>query len=238
MARYKKPYIRKLGKRGDITIWIVDGAFIRKNLDEEFNNMGQHYRFDFIPEAEFWIESESNHDESRFFIDHLLVEYNLMKKGMPYNKALTLAEKAEKKERHRAAYRSNMHHKFLGMGHAKPDPASVHDRLWKKLGSGIKVYIVNGKKVRDWFDIEFTEGGHHEVYDYVPEGEVWIDDAITPKERPFILLHEMHELKLMEKGVKYEKAHEECSNLEEYYRHHPGNLKSALAAEEAISQKD
>ncbi len=238
MARYKKPYVRKFGTRGDITIWVVDGSFVRKNLDEEFSNYGQHYHYDFIPEDEFWIEKESSHDESRFFIDHLLVEYNAMKKGVSYKKALTLAEKTEKKERHRADYRRNGKHKFLGLGHAKPPPASVHDRLWKKFESGIKVYIVNGKKVRDHFDIEFTEGGHHEVYGYVPEGEVWIDDGIPPSERPFILLHEMHELKLMEKGVSYEKAHEECSSLEEYYRHHPKELKGALAAEERISQKD
>jgi len=238
MSRYKKPYIRKYGQRSSFQVWVVDGEFIRRNLDEEFNNFGQHYRFDFIPEDEFWIEKESNHDESRFFIDHLMVEYNLMKKGVSYNKALAAAEKVEKKERHRASYMRNGKHKFPGLGRSRPDPMSVHERLWKKLESGLRVYIVNGKKVRDHFDIEFTEGGHHEVYDYVPGGELWIDDAIQAQERPFILLHEMHELKLMEKGVSYDKAHEECSSLEEYYRHHPKDLKSALAAEERISMKD
>ena len=237
MGSYKKPYIRKYGKMDNIQIWVVDGEFIRRNLEEEFNNFGQHYQFHFIPEKEFWIEQESAHDESRFFIDHLLVEYNAMKNGASYKKALSLAEKREKKERHRAVYQHNHKRKFLGMGTSKPDPKSVHERLWKRFESGLKVYIVNGKKVRDYFDIEFTEGGHHEVYDYVPEGEVWIDDAILMRERPFILLHEMHELKLMEKGVSYDKAHEECSSLEEYYRHHPSELKYALAAEERISMK-
>ena len=237
-TKSKPPYIKKYGERGDIQIWIVEGAFIRKNLDEEFNNMGQHYHFDFIPENEFWIESESEHDESRFYIDHLAVEYELIKKGMPYKKALTRAEKAEKKERHRASYRSNQKNKILGIVKAKADPVTVHERLWKKFESGVKVYIVNGKKVRNSFDIEFTEGGHHEVYDYVPEGEVWIDGAIKPEGRPFILLHEMHELKLMEMWVAYDKAHEECSSLEEYYRHHPTKIQDTLAAEERISMKD
>ncbi len=237
MSRYKKPYIRKYGERGDIVIWVVDGEFIRRNLDEEFSNYGQHYHYDFIPKNEFWIEKESDHDESRYFIDHLQVEYDLMKKGVSYNKALSAAEKVEKNERHRAGYK-NGKYGLLGLGKRKPDPKSVHERLWKKLESGLKVYIVNGKKVRSDFDIEFTEGGHHEVYDYVPEGEVWIDDAVTPKERPFILLHETHELRLMEGGMKYDKAHTECSQLESYYRHHPKELKSALQAEEAVSKKD
>ncbi len=238
MSRYKKPYIRKYGERGDNLIWVVDGEFIRRNLDEEFSNYGQHYHYDFIPKNEFWIERESDHDESRYFLDHLQTEYDLMKKGVSYKKALDAAEKVEIKERHRANSSKNGKHKFLGLGKRKPDPKSVHERLWKKMESGLKVYIVNGKKVRSAFDIEFTEGGHHEVYDYVPEGEVWIDDGIQPQERPFILLHEMHELKLMEKGVSYDKAHEECSSLEEYYRHHPKGLRSALEAEERISMKD
>ncbi len=237
-GKRKEPYLNKIGERDDITIWRVDGAFIRKNLDEEFNNFGQHYRFNFIPENEFWIEKETGHDETSFFIDHLLVEHRLMKDGVPYNKALTAAEKVEKKERHRAESSKDHKHKFLGMGQKKPDPRSMHERMWRKMPSGVKVWIVNGKRVRSDFDIEFTEGGHHEVYGYVPEGEVWIDDAVPPKERSFILLHETHELRLMEMGLKYDKAHAECSRIESYYRHHPKELKGALKENEETSVKD
>ena len=42
-------------------------------LDEEFTNFGQHYRFNCIPENEFWLENEATPDERRFFIDHLLL---------------------------------------------------------------------------------------------------------------------------------------------------------------------
>jgi hypothetical protein len=69
----------------------------------------------------------------------------------------------------------------------------VHERLWKDLESGIKVWIMNGRLVRSVFDIDFTEGGHDYVYEFVPANEVWIDDAVEEPERPFVLLHELHD---------------------------------------------
>ena len=39
------PYIKKVEQRGDLQIWIVDGAYIRSRIDEEFTNYGQHYMY-------------------------------------------------------------------------------------------------------------------------------------------------------------------------------------------------
>ena len=69
----------------------------------------------------------------------------------------------------------------------------MHERLWKQLENAVSVWIVNGRLVRSVFDIDFTAGGHDHVYEFVPRGEVWIDDAIVEKERGFVLLHELHE---------------------------------------------
>ena len=52
----KPPYLNKVGARGSITIWIVDGTYVRTHMDEEFTNYGQHFAFRFIPENEFWID--------------------------------------------------------------------------------------------------------------------------------------------------------------------------------------
>lgn len=93
------PYLEKVGQRGPIAVWIVDGSYVRKNLDEEFTNFGQHYRFSFIPENEFWIDRETAQDEQQFFIDHLLIEHRLMKKGTPYVKALEIADRKERAEK-------------------------------------------------------------------------------------------------------------------------------------------
>ena len=80
-------------------------------------------------------------------------------------------------------------------------------------------------------DIDFTEGGHDYVYEFVPENEVWIDDDIAEKERGYVLLHELHERNRMARGWLYNKAHAESSRLEYRCRHHPEELHEALAAE-------
>jgi hypothetical protein len=223
----KQPYLRKVDRRGDITVWIVDGSYIRGHLDEEFTNFGQHYRFPYIPDREFWIDLEAEHDERTFFIDHLLAEHRLMAQGMPYEKAIVAADLEERKERRRAGDIA----KATRHGRQLPDGCAAHDRLWKKLENGVSVWIVNGRFVRSVFDIDFTAGGHDHVYEFVPAGEVWIDDAITEKERGFVLLHELHERNRMESGVPYSQAHAESSHIEFGCRHHPDELHDALAAE-------
>ncbi len=222
------PYIRKFDTRGDIEIWLVDGNYIRGHLDEEFTDFGQHYRYSFIPEKEFWLDVGVGHKERKFFIDHLLVEYRLMKKGVRYNKAVKKADRAEQKERGRSGDGGRATHH----GRRSRDGQSVHRRLWKELGHGVCVWIVNGRRVRSVFDTDFTEGGHDQVYKFVPEGEIWIDDAVVEQERGFVLLHELHERNLMAQGMSYDKAHAQSSRLEVRCRHHPDKLDDALAAEE------
>src|SRR5450756_2429064 len=156
----KLPYLQKDETRGDYQVWIVDGAYIRGHIDEEFTNFGQHYRYSYIPVKEFWIDKEAEHDERRFFIDHLLVEHDLMAKGATYADAITQADHVERKERRRAGDVR----KIENQGNRLPDASKVHESLWKKLENGISVWIVNGRLVRSAFDIDFTAGGHDHVY--------------------------------------------------------------------------
>src|SRR5512136_1605671 len=117
----KPPYLSRIDQRGDYVVWIVDGEYIRGAIDEEFTNFGQHYRYPYIPEKELWIDQEAEHDERSFFIDHLLVEHDLMAKGMPYGDALTRADVVERKERRRAGDVRKVTHG----GHSLPDPSLV-----------------------------------------------------------------------------------------------------------------
>jgi hypothetical protein len=131
-SKLKLPYLEKIDERGNLQVWIVDGSYIRTHIDEEFTNFGQHYSFACIPKNKFWIDREAKNDERRFFIDHLLVEHRLMEKGVPYDKALVEADKAERRERCRAGdVRRLTHH-----GKELPDGKEVHERLWKKTGKG------------------------------------------------------------------------------------------------------
>jgi hypothetical protein len=223
----KLPYLKLDDSRGDYQVWIVDGAYIRGHMDEEFTNFGQHYRYPYIPDKEFWIDREAEHDESKFFIDHLLVEHDLMAKGMSYGDALTEADKVERRERRRAGDVSKVTH----AGKSLPDVSLIRERLWKELENGVQVWVVNGRLVRSTFDIDFTAGGHDHVYEFVPRGEVWIDDAIQEPERGYVLIHELHERNRMAKGMPYSRAHNESSRLEFRCRHHPDELHDALAAE-------
>ena len=68
----KPPYVRKIQELGPTAVWTVDGAYVRGHVDEEFTNFGQHYRYPYIPEDEFWIDREAGEDEHRFFVEHLL----------------------------------------------------------------------------------------------------------------------------------------------------------------------
>jgi len=224
--KLKPPYLEKIGERGKIKIWVVDGMYVRAHLDEEFTNYGQHHAFDCIPDNEFWLDKEAASDEQKFFIDHLLAEHRLMEKGLPYDDALEAADRVEMAERKKAGDVKKLTH-----GGKLPDPKKVHVRLWKKLESGLAVWIADGRLVRSVFDDDFTEGGHDYVYEFVPEGEVWIDNDLDEIERPYALLHELHERNLMAKGWPYTKAHEDSSKLEYYYRHHPNELHMGLAKE-------
>ncbi len=222
----KPPYLSKAGQRGVITVWTVDGTYIRTHIDEEFTNYGQHFAFRFIPRNEFWIDREGEPDEIQFFIAHLLVERRLMARGTAYDDALAAADKAERKERKKAGDVAK-----LTAGGTLPDPARVHVTLWKHLASGVSVWIIDGRLVRSVFDVDFTEGGHDHVYEFVPQNEVWIDNDLEGAERPYVLLHELHERNLMAKGWDYDRAHEDSSRLESRCRHNPGELHSALARE-------
>jgi hypothetical protein len=227
VAPLKPAYIEKIDERGNLQVWIVDGAYIRSHIDEEFVNFGQHYRYPYIPVNELWIDREAEHNERRFFIDHLLVEHRLMAGGMPYDEAIVKADQTERKERRRAGDVAKLTHH----GKQLPDGKDVHERLWQKLKTGISVWIVNGRMVRSVFDIDFTEGGHDYVYEFVPENEVWIDDAIVEAERGYVLLHELHERNQMAKGLPYDTAHDESSHLEYHCRHHPDELHDKLVDE-------
>jgi len=222
----RRPYIERIYNRRGVEAWLVDGSYIRKNIDEEFSNFGHSGSSDAIPKNEIWIDQESDADEHRFFLAHAALERRLMLAGKDYDAARRQANKMERKMRVAAGDLRK-----LTKGKDLPQPERVHSRLLKKLNNGVTVWLVHGRLVRSVFDIEFTEGGHEQVYEYVPLNEVWIDDDIHDDERGFILFHELFERRLMAGGMTYDKAHERASKREGYLRHHPTELHEALADE-------
>jgi hypothetical protein len=222
----KKPYLKKVDQIGPLTVWVVDGQYVRKNVDEEFTNFGQHYRFRFIPLHEFWIDEEHGLGEEHFFVDHLLVEHRLMAGGMVYDKALERADAVERRERRKTELIRE-----ISRLPKKAIIENIHKRLLKKYSGTVRVWVVKGELVRSLYFIDFTEGGHDKVYHFVPKNEVWLDDDLSPGERRFVLLHELHERHLMSLGWPYFKAHRSSSRIEYHCRAHPEDLEADLRLE-------
>jgi hypothetical protein len=108
---------------------------------------------------------------------------------------------------------------------------------------GLKIVQVEGKDIREGKEgeIDFTEGGNHSKYDFVPADEIWLDDWLLDPEQASelwpTLFHELIEYKLMgADGMKYADAHKEASKQELEARINPRDIKKRVdkAAKDAI----
>ncbi len=225
----KKPYIKRFSRVANFTVWIVDGKYIRDYMNEEFTNYGQHYQFDFIPENEFWIDKEGKQGEKKFYVGSMLLMNRLMAEGVSRTEAAKRAEMFEMGER---AKSKRLKEKIKLKKHPEKIINSIHRQLLKEYSKNVKVWIVNGEEVRGVFFVDFTQGGHGYVYEFIPKDEVWIDDDLDKEEIKLVLLHELHERRLMaKKKIDYDTAHERSSKIEYYCRKHPEKLDKKLKKE-------
>jgi hypothetical protein len=84
----------------------------------------------------------------------------------------------------------------------------------------VSIYLVDGESIRDGIDVDFVNGGNEAVYpSYVPQGEVWIDDAQHAIDRTATALHELIERDLMlNHGMSYDSAHVAANGHERAFR--------------------
>lgn len=231
----KRPYLKKYKNINGFAVWIVDGTYIRRNIDEEFTNFGQHYKFDFIPKNELWIDKENGKiSEKKYYINTMITINKLMARGMKRAKAIKIADKNEKLERRKELYYKR---KITFNDSYDKKIKRIHLGILKKYSNNLRVWVVDGDLVRDCFFIDFTEGGHEVVYKFVPKNEIWIDNDLSPKERKFVLLHEVHERNRMLDGLKYNAAHHESSLIEFDYRHNSKDIDKKIKEEFKIAEK-
>ena len=230
----REPYLRKITCLGVSVVWLVDGKYVRDHLDQEFTNYGQHYRFEFIPENEFWIDRERVPGEEFFYIEHMLVENELMSKGVSYEVAAAKADSDETRRRRRIDFwRRHMRIKKDKMQYVP----QVRKALLKQYSGTIQVWMVDGHMLRDLIYVGFTEGGHDKIYSFIPAGEIWIDDDLSPGEVPLVVFHEIHERNLMAKGLSYTEAHVSASSGEHHFRTHPQELPKAISDELGLAEE-
>ena len=90
----------------------------------------------------------------------------------------------------------------------------------------VKVRLVDGDAVKREHDMDFVEGGHGYVYDFIPKDEIWIDEHLDESQRGFVERHERRERALMMKGMGYEEAHAQVNEVERQERESQvGNVK-------------
>jgi hypothetical protein len=252
----KKPYMKKLGIFSGFKVWYVSGYWIRRNLDRRFPNYGNNRTFAFIPKDEFWIDYENrNKREAKYIIINFLAYEKELEKGKTEAEAIKIATEVENRERHKTSWvrklkelrkrEIKLKEKLLNKIHRK--------RILKDETNFLKIWIVDGDIVRSVFDVDFNQGGHGFVYPFIPKEEVWIDDYLYKKEIPFILIHELHERKLMARGWRYDNigiaktkrrkgdnkiyAHPSAEDLEFWTRHHPKSIKRVLFKEIKDNEK-
>jgi hypothetical protein len=194
------PRLRLLETIGNLQVYEVEGNLIRSRLDPNFTNFGQHFRFpQLIPLWELWIDQEATPGELSFFLTNLLVQYRLMEEGASYEEAQRYGSQAESAERRRQVQDPP----FAGN---RDEIRTVELRVLKSL-KGIRIVLVDGERVRTHFFVDFTEGGHDLVYNFVPQRTIWVDNDLYPSEWPFVILHEFVERQRMQQGASYAVAH-------------------------------
>jgi hypothetical protein len=88
-----------------------------------------------------------------------------------------------------------------------------------KLWDGTTIYEVDGNDIRSRLCVDFTDGGHGYIYDFIPKDEIWIEPISNKEDEKAMVLHEVLEY-ILTKYCKWEhgKAHEITSNVEAVFR--------------------
>ena len=96
-------YRVRLGMRGAISVWVVDGAAVRRDIFPDFGLSGNDLAYHFIPKKEIWIDGQISCEETEFSTAIELLERESMAKGMSYDQAYEQAIQAVAPPRKKAA---------------------------------------------------------------------------------------------------------------------------------------
>jgi|GEM_PF-730731 len=111
LEKAKKQFYKKLivtYASGKIKVWLVDGKYIRTNIDIDFTTGGNPKVYKYIPLDEIWIDDQIHPDEINFDIFHEMYESLMIVKGKSYNKAHGNTNKLELKFRKQGSVPTNV----------------------------------------------------------------------------------------------------------------------------------
>jgi hypothetical protein len=230
MKKNKHIYIKKICDHGDREVWLVDGAMVRRDLNDDFVESGCHIWGDYIPKNEIWIEKDTDENEWKYFLKNIDVEEKYLAEGKTIEESSKKADAVEEKDRRR---KSRIQKILESRNKNKEALEKIHKHKLEKYSTEyIDVWLVNGEIIRGIYGLEYGFGGHGFVYHFVPKNEVWIEEVLDPHERKIILLHELHERILMaQEGKDYLSAHHGATIVEMHYRKNPEGLDARLLEE-------
>lgn len=200
--RLKNVYRVRLGRREGQTIWTVDGWKVVREIYPAFIMGGNDQRYRFNPEGDVWIDNRIGVEELNYTIAHELIERKLMReKGWSYDRAHAAGLALEKEMRDRDQRLAREHALKVGLKVKR-----IYRQLYKRLGD-VTVWLVDGPRVRQYFDGDYTFAGHGYKYPFIPKNEIWLDSAMSCEQAYFALKHERDERALMAKRTRYEFAY-------------------------------
>lgn len=81
------------------------------------------------------------------------------------------------------------------------------------------VHLVDGERIRNRIEVDFTMDGTNARWKFIPDGEIWIDACLSDFDRRATILHETREYALMKgAGQSYDVAHEGANVVERAFR--------------------
>lgn len=206
-------YRVRLGKREGQRIWLVEGARVVRFVYPAFIMGGNDQRYRFNPDDEVWIDNRIGIEEFEYTVAHELIERKLMReRGYSYDRAHKAGLALELSMRKRDQKRALKREKTCAL-----PVQGVYRRFLRSTG-GVKIWIVDGPKVRQHLDGDYVFAGHGYKYDFIPKDEIWLDSAMSVEQAHFALFHELRERRMIADGIDYDVAYPEALALESQER--------------------
>lgn len=101
-----------MGTRDDISIWVVDGYLVRKNIYPDFGFSGNDMVYHFIPPKEIWIDGQVSCEETEYSVALEMMERKLMAEGKSYSDAYEDAVQMTQDQRNKMEQITKSHFKI------------------------------------------------------------------------------------------------------------------------------
>ena len=88
-----------MGTKDGISIWVVDGYLVRKNIYPDFGFSGNDLAYHFIPQKEIWIDGQVSCEETDYSVFLEMMERKLMAEGTSYSDSYETAVQRVQKQR-------------------------------------------------------------------------------------------------------------------------------------------